>query len=264
MICALVECDQVKVNAADAEKSQAPFQCPECREAVVLRKGRLKIPHFAHKPPITCDYGRGETEEHRRCKREVFEALAGQPGVQNLELERSMGCVRPDVFAMIREVPVAIEVQLSVLTPERLAQRTREYQRLGVAVLWLAQWTTSLDEARYSPKLWERWVHAAYFGRIYYWRSGLTVTPYKLDEHRLYRPTSEWRNEYGEEMSAGGYERRSKRYRTPKPGRTLHLLEDFRPVRRGVFVSAQFDVPPSLLFMDRYKWSQLAGDHTPG
>jgi len=37
----------VRVDAASAEKG-AQYECPQCRHEVVLKKGRIKIAHFAH------------------------------------------------------------------------------------------------------------------------------------------------------------------------------------------------------------------------
>jgi hypothetical protein len=66
--------------------------------------------------------------------------------------ERSLGTVRPDVSARINGIPVAIEVQLSVLSLETIARRTAEYAKKGVYVFWLTQWTLFLDADRYSPE----------------------------------------------------------------------------------------------------------------
>jgi competence protein CoiA len=65
-------------------KANAPFVCPECGDEVVLRRGSVRVGHFAHKIPDACHYGAGETEAHRRCKLEIYEALLRQPGVTKL------------------------------------------------------------------------------------------------------------------------------------------------------------------------------------
>src|SRR5687767_92763 len=85
--------------------------------------------HFAHANPVACRSAQGESELHRSCKMEVFEALQAEPGVQNVALERSLGAVRPDVSALIRGVPVAIEVQISSLSLEKIIERTIWYAR---------------------------------------------------------------------------------------------------------------------------------------
>jgi hypothetical protein len=57
-----------------------------------------------------------------------------------------------DVSARINGIPVAIEVQLSVLSLETVARRTAEYAKKSVFVLWLTQWPPFLDADRYSPE----------------------------------------------------------------------------------------------------------------
>jgi competence protein CoiA len=140
----------------------------------------MKVHHFAHKPPITCEYGRGETGRHRECKLTIYEGLRRHQRFRDVEIERRMGTVRPDVSGFMAGIPFAIEVQISALTMDQIVYRTREYAKKGIHVLWLALYQAALEENRYSPRAWERWVHAAYFGRIYYWVHGLEAVPYHL------------------------------------------------------------------------------------
>src|SRR5664280_2835029 len=137
------------VTAYLASKEQCPFKCPDCGDEVVLKTGNRTVNHFAHVNPLACQYAENESEEHRRCKMELFQALKKEPNVRNVALERPMGTNRPDVSAYINGVPVAIEVQISSLPLETITQRTIEYARKGICVLWLLQWTPKLDAKRY-------------------------------------------------------------------------------------------------------------------
>ena len=214
MLCAKRKSDgQVEIARLEA-RPFAPFCCPECDSEVILRVGSVRLSNFAHKPPVTCEYGKGESEAHRRCKMEIYEALSREPSVTKLALERSLKTNRPDVSAFINGVPVAIEVQISNLTMETIIRRTEAYGRMGVYVLWLAQWSPYLDGVRYSPRLWEKWVHAAYFGQVFFWKQGLEIAAYHFDPHLMRVPITEWK-EGGRTESAGGYERKSKRFRLP-------------------------------------------------
>ena len=252
MLCARRVPDNAVVEAASAEKKDGPFQCPVCAETAILRKGQLQIHHFAHEPPTECAYGLGESEEHRRCKKEVWESLRLSLNVSDATLEVPLGEVRSDVSAVINGVRVAIEVQLSRLQPETIISRTESYARLGIPVLWLAQWSERLEEERISPRAWELWVHSAYFGRVYYWRYGSTVTPVRYRAVERYVEASDFRNSDGEELSAGGYFRRSKRYREPIIGSELKLTQDFRRQARGEFAGGKLHVPACLLYADRF------------
>jgi competence protein CoiA len=84
---------------------------------------------------------------------EIYEALQKVPGVRGAALERSLGISRPDVSVYMNGVLVAIEVQISSLSPETIQPRAIEYARNGIYVLWLLQWTPSLDVHRYAPRL---------------------------------------------------------------------------------------------------------------
>lgn len=220
------------VNAYFESKVKGPFICPQCNEEVILKTGRLRVNHFAHVNPISGKFAQGESETHRRCKLEIFLALRNMPGVENVALELPLEEVRPDVSATINGVPVAIEVQISSLSVETITRRTIDYHRRGIDVLWLLQWTSALDGPRYTPKMWEKWIHAAYYGRVYYWTEGLTVVDYHFDPTLKSISKMTWYSKTGKKMTAGGYTQKLKRYRTAVRGKRLNLVSDFGPKQR--------------------------------
>jgi competence protein CoiA len=175
MLSAKRKSDGQIVAAYFERKDNGPFECLGCKKEVMLKTSQSRINHFAHVNPIACKFFEGESETHRRCKMEIYEALKREPHVRDVVLERPLGTVRPDVSAYFNDVPVAIEVQISSLAVDTITRRTIEYHRKGVYVLWLLQWTPKLDAERYNPQLWEKWVHAVYFGKAYYWIDGLSV-----------------------------------------------------------------------------------------
>jgi competence protein CoiA len=75
----------------------------------------------------------------------------------------------------------------------------------GIYVLWLLQWKPELDGGRYAPRLWEKWIHAAYFGRVYYWIQGLDVVSYTFEPSLKSIPKTTWYSKKGEKMTGGGY-----------------------------------------------------------
>lgn len=251
MLCALCNNDKVKVEAVNVEKAHGPFVCPECLMPVILRKCRMRVDHFAHIPPVTCEYGQGESEQHRKCKIEIYESLKRFPNVTRLELERNLHDVRPDVSCYIGNIPVAIEVQISALSYDTILRRTQSYAKKGICLIWVGQWKHEMDECeRYSPKLWEKWCHAAFFGRVYYWEKGCAVIPYHFGEYLMHVTSSEWYDSDGEEHSAGGYSKISKRYRSLIKGRPLCLANDFVKRVRSEFVGGKITIPSCKLFMD--------------
>ena len=62
---------------------------------MVVKKGHLKVHHFAHLSGTYCTYGTGESEQHRQAKYEIYEALREHSSVTQIKVERSLGDVRP-------------------------------------------------------------------------------------------------------------------------------------------------------------------------
>lgn len=239
MLTAIRQPDNQKAGAWEAEKNEGPYLCFCCRQMVILRKGGIKAPHFAHQPPATCEYGTGESEEHRRCKIAIYEALRSHPRVTKCEMERDLGSVRPDVSAYINRVPVAIEVQVSNLSLARIRYRTEEYTRRGIYALWLPVYTAGLRRELISPRPWERWLHAAYFGRVYYWTEGLKIQPIHF---RDYLMTVKGRTHDYTTLS---------RRKVPIRGEPAILTENFIPVERDAWTRDYISIPRAKLFMDQ-------------
>jgi competence protein CoiA len=251
MLCAKRKSDGQIVSAYMASKMDAPFLCPECGDVVVLKIGRSKVNHFAHDNPLVCRYTTNESDAHRQCKFEIYQALLRHPNVAEAAMERPLGTNRPDVSAYINGVPVAIEVQISFLSQETIMRRTIEYARKGIYVLWLLLWTPDLDSPRYNPAIWEKWIHAAYFGRVYYWREGLSVVCYNFEPTLKSVPMTTWYSASGRKMTGGGYTRRMKRHRTAIRGDMLNLATDFVPQQRYWWEGNGIKVPDAKLFMHR-------------
>jgi competence protein CoiA len=251
MLTAIRKSDGTSVRAHTASRMEGPFLCPECRELVVLKRSEIRLTHFSHSKSSLCSSA-GETETHRRCKIEIYQALLKHPNATDVFLEKSLATARPDVSATVHGVHVAIEVQVSDLSMETIMRRTQEYATRGIYVLWLLQWTPYLDGPRYSPRLWEKWIHAAYFGRVYYWVKGLTVVPYHFEPHLKHVPARIWFTKTGQKVKVGGYGQRSKRYRSPVHRRPLNLVRDFGPRERDWWYGPGSNriVPKAKLFME--------------
>ena len=240
MLTATRQSDGMKVAAWEVERSGGPFICFCCRQMVTLRKGEIKAPHFAHQPPVTCEYGTGESDLHRRCKIALYEELSAHPCVRKCEMERDLGTVRPDVSAYLNDVPVAIEVQISNLSLARIQYRTAEYARKGIYVLWLPLYTPQLKRELYVPRAWERWLHAAYGGRVYYWLEGTRILPVHF---RDYFVQTRGRTRDYQKLS---------RHKVPIEGRAANLTEDFRAVesRALAWAKNQTLIPSARLYVD--------------
>ena len=237
--------------ARSVRKEDGPFLCPRCSAELNIRKGMIKIHHFAHKPPVSCDYGKGESEAHRKAKQSIFDSLRYMDSISELKIEKDWGSVVSDIYAVIQEQRIAIEVQISDLTMHQIMHRTKAYAALGIAVLWLPLFEPKLNKPRYAPRAWEKWLHATYFGRVYYWLEGLTVIPVRFASYEIEVEQTSWYNSLGEEQYAGGYSRRSKRWKTPKNFPPIQIPRDFVIRSRKAWIGGNIQIPSCRILLDK-------------
>ena len=103
----------------------------------------------------------------------------------DVRLERYLREVRPDVSFVLNGELVAIEIQLSQLSLKEIEERTTDYARKNITVLWMPLFSMELLEPRYTPRDWERYLHRMYYGKVYYWYEGLLVQQVKFGEYLL-------------------------------------------------------------------------------
>jgi competence protein CoiA len=242
-------------RAWEESKETGPWFCPACGEDLIIRLGEIQVHHFAHRANTDCDWGSGESDEHRRCKVDLFQSLLHMPSVSMLKLERDLKTVRPDISFRLNGMPVAIEVQISNLTLEKIVHRTSEYEKLGVAVLWIGldDEIESKNGRVITPPLWSKWCHALYFGRNYFWKPGNTrfVRGVRFEGHKIEVPYSEWYSEGGEHHEAGGYDRFSKRLRKIRCGPLFDISRDFTIRSRDSWSGGRFKVPKAKILIDQ-------------
>lgn len=112
------------------EKTEKAFVCPGCKGTVIFKKGIIKQPHFAHRQTTVCDsFSEGETKEHLDNKLWLQQWLSGSQLEAYLpELKQ-----RPDILWGT----VAVEVQCSALSIERLTERITNYRQHNYFSWWL-------------------------------------------------------------------------------------------------------------------------------
>lgn len=229
MLAALLGPD--RIEAADAARGGA-FVCPGCRSAVVLKRGRIRVAHFAHAPPVSCGYAVGETAVHMAAKAAFCAAFRAR-GLR-AEVEYPVGSLSGDRRADVlvwgpAGQRVAVEIQHSAISLDDIARRTAGYMRAKIGVAWVPVVKSAiLSDARpmlggvavkkYPAPHWQRWVHGYGFGGMWVLLSDLTMWRARLTRCEIEVPSSSWFDECGEEQSAGGYTRVSRRWKT------LHLL----------------------------------------
>lgn len=139
-----VDSSDRRVIGRDANKREE-YVCPECRESVTLKQGRVVIHHFAHRPGAACDNA-GETIRHMEMKLCLADGLA--PFGAIVEHRVHGGRNRTDVFLSKTEPPVIIECQHSTLSIREMEERQFNYNQIGL-LLWV--FDASLVFKKYTP-----------------------------------------------------------------------------------------------------------------
>ncbi|QND44772.1 hypothetical protein HB780_02830 (plasmid) [Rhizobium lusitanum] len=223
--------DGLRVDAAASERGPV-YLCAKCAREVTLKKGRIVIHHFAHKPPTDCTWASDETQAHlasKLCLRDTYRRRGYQADYE-VEVLSSGGDRRADVLITAPNGDrVAIEIQHQPILFDEIERRTQAYIAAGVPVMWLGILTDKMREGtqttpaglvirKYTIRPWEKWAHAFCFKELWY------IDPFEgtlwkgvFSDHIIEVESTSWYSEGGEEQSGGGYTRRSKRWRT------LHL-----------------------------------------
>ncbi len=248
MLSALNEQDET-VMAWEATREEGPFFCPECEEEVVLKKGMVVIHHFAHYPEATCSYGTGESEQHRRAKYEIYEALRVHPSVSQLAVERYLKDVRPDVsFLWQGKWKVAIEMQISAISPGEIEHRTRCYTAKNIWLLWTTPYHSNISGlTSYNTSVWERYLHALYFGKVYYWLGGASLLPVRFEPYAQDSTLEHYYDEDEQKVKLRLKDTFSPVLRNLDLGESI-AITDLQPVTRRAMHLGKFSLPDAQLW----------------
>jgi competence protein CoiA len=205
--------------------------------------------HFAHLPTAACTYGVGESEQHREAKYHIYQALREHPCVSRVQVERNLKDVRPDIsFCWQGEREVAIELQISAIAPDEIARRTRSYTMKHMPVLWITPYHEGVSGLTpYRTCLWERYLHALYFGKLYYWLAGEDLLPVHFDPYSLGTVSKEWYDHNKQEFRSEEFERFSPTLRTLHLGEIVPIT-DMKTVWRPFRQLGHFTLPKAQLW----------------
>lgn len=249
--------------ASSAEKADGPFYCPDCMSDAVLRKCTHKKDHFAHKSRLSPVVPMGEGKLHGDCKNTICRLLNSRFPDGKWEVERSippnekLGIpeLRPDVSGrMGGDIRVAIEIQASNLTVNKIVNRTKHYSKRNIALLWIVPLTKELGDDPFRPRQYERYLHSIYYGRTYYWWDGLDldVMPVHYETATRYIDPAEW-YEDGELKQVGDYEKPYKTIKKPGYSSALNIADDFELFKRSSFTpeNERIAVPECVIWRDK-------------
>jgi hypothetical protein len=132
----IAELTRHRIEAAAAKDRRAPYICPGCGSSVILRRGPVRIAHFAHRPGVGCEYAVGETQAHMTAKRLFCDAFRAR-GLRS-EVEYQIGNQRADVVVWSPAGRMAVvELQHTNLDVEELRNRIRNYRSKDVPQIWV-------------------------------------------------------------------------------------------------------------------------------
>ncbi len=257
--------DNKLVHAEFVTKQDGPFYCPDTFEELIVRKCFEKRDHFAYKARLS-PVGSKESDLHNDCKNELLADLkkAYPNGGWEKEretfkedIEKGYKKVRPDLSGRLgnkNSKGVIIEIQASVLSINKILHRTEQYSKRGAYILWIVPLEEDLGTDNFRPRLFERFLHTMYYGRVYYWYrgSGSLVVPVHFGRADRYIEESHWFEEGGSERIEGGYYKPYLRVKKPEYGEIVDLIEDFKFDNRTFFEveNEKLSVPASKIFMD--------------
>lgn len=119
---------------ADLHTKEKPCFCPVCNEALILRKGGIKKPHFAHRPDTDCYFGRNQnykSEWHIRMQeyftREACEVRFVDEETKEIHIA--------DVY--LAESNTVLEFQHSPISENEFISRTAFHLKNKRRIVWL-------------------------------------------------------------------------------------------------------------------------------
>ena len=258
------------VFCEDVTKKDGPFYCPRCRSTVIVRKCTEKEDHIAHKSRCSPVLTEKDQTLHTECKRTICNYLSQKYPSGNWEIERPIegrpekGLKRivPDISGRIDNIPIAIEVQKTAYTLNKIKEKTEQYYKRRVYVLWIIPLKQDLGEDDFRPRLFEKYLHAMYYGRAYYWtptKPNLILPVHFSYSCRYIEPTAFY-DEEGEEQSFGGYYLAYKTIKKPNHNGFVDIATDFVHKERPLFKNSKWEeeIPKCKILLDRMEtwWSK--------
>lgn len=134
MLTAFNQDSQLINLLTDNPNKFAIYFCPGCKGRVRLKAGKIMCKHFAHVSLKSCDFfHENESSQHLELKSSLFRWLQGQCPV---DIEAHIPAIN-QIADLLVDGKLALEVQCSSLSIQRLQERTKSYHDSGYQVLWL-------------------------------------------------------------------------------------------------------------------------------
>ena len=138
-----MDANKKRISAREAKRGEE-YRCPLCDDRLELRRGDIRIPHFAHWKNTSCidSWQHDMSEWHYSWQQQFPEDC------QEVVVEKDGEKHRADV--LIKEHNVVVEFQHSILSPEEFVKRNNFYSECGYHVIWLFDMTNDFNDRRFS------------------------------------------------------------------------------------------------------------------
>lgn len=265
---AIKKSDNTFVYAEFANKSDGPFYCPVCLCDAIVRKCSEKVDHFAHSARQSPVIRKKDKELHNKCRDEILELLKQKFPEGKWASEREIPAnkdkgfkkVIPDISGRIGDIPVAIEVQLSPYTIRRITEKITEYQKRNpkVAVLYVIPLYDDLGDEPFRPRLFEKFLHSMYYGRVYYWtpNSETKLLPVHFSPAKRWIEETSWFDtDIKEERNEGGFWLTYRTIKKPNYGKPVDITTDFIKEIRKAYEpkNVKKAIPECTIYKDNLK-----------
>lgn len=151
-----------------ADLARQFLRCPACKSQIRLKNGRIKTPHFAHVSLATCQYySENESLQHLTLKKRLYHWFKQ---TEQVEIEHFLPDLQQTPDLLVNKT-LAIEIQCSHLSIQRLRERTEMYRANGYTVLWLMGKDLWLDENMTEFK--RQLLYLTQNAGFYYWELDL-------------------------------------------------------------------------------------------
>ncbi|HEY4601922.1 MAG TPA: competence protein CoiA family protein [Cerasibacillus sp.] len=117
---------------------QDDFFCPDCNEKLIIKAGKINIPHFSHQAESACPSNQGgEGTYHETGKMKLYNWLKQQGNQVQLEVYFESIKQRADLFLEWKKRQIPIEYQCVRLPVASVIGRQRGYQKAGLTSIWI-------------------------------------------------------------------------------------------------------------------------------
>ncbi|MFR6559781.1 MAG: competence protein CoiA, partial [Weissella confusa] len=130
--------ESVDLVKADVAVKTTVYVCPGCEGEVQVKQGTINTPHFSHVTLRDCQsLAEGESSDHLLGKLQLADFFESIGGTVELEVWLPEIKQRPDLVVTFDNVKIAVEFQFAPITAQRVSERTRGFESLGMDVVWV-------------------------------------------------------------------------------------------------------------------------------